>query len=401
MCLDARKRAWLVLITLACAQLRPPLTAAQASRPRVVWAVPSAALTTAARKAFEPTQIVSITDAETLHAALDPRRLAREHGARAVVWVTTVTGSMHLYVYDAQIDGIVGTRPLPEPPLEAATAAAVVLSVKTYLGHGATQPGARQATDLSARAAALRTHEPEAQRAAGASPHTVGVSANEAHAPPAAYASARAAAETPGDNLVRAVEGASSGSARPGSLESSADRVAVAYSSRQNERTRLHLDLAANGGVRVAMHKLGPELRYGLSAQLHETDAAWGVMLDVSAGTGFRTQRAHLHEPAAALLGVWNPLAASGWRLAFVAGPALHWLLVDIESAGSAQRLRPHIYAGMRMSWHAPADWFIAVAVNADVPLISQRYWVDRQLALEARALGVCALVSAGSPLTF
>jgi hypothetical protein len=331
---------WCALVLLMLAPWQS--IAAQPPSRRVIWLVPSVVLADAARAGFGPAQIEVLEN----DGPVDARALAHALGGSVVVWASERAGGAKLWVFDVERDRIVGTRSLLTTKLDAATAAAIVLSVKSYLVQNSAQP---EPADLA------RQSESQPQPSA----------ANTTEA------------------------------------GSASDRSPISSNARAAHRSSGRLELAAAGGVRAAMRDLAPEVRFGFSALLH-TSSVWGLAVELSAGSGFQARGTRVTEPAAALLGVWQMLEAEGWRASLIVGPALHWLSIRVDGAEtgaqSAQRLRPHVYAGLRGSWQAQAGWFVAAWVSADIPLITQRYWLGDRLALEARPIAVNAQLAVGWP---
>lgn len=68
------------------------------------------------------------------------RALAKEHDARAVIWIGRSAKGSSLWAYDSKDDRVVVRRLSPEPPFDAASAAAVALSIKTLLRHSDVAP---------------------------------------------------------------------------------------------------------------------------------------------------------------------------------------------------------------------------------------------------------------------
>ena len=65
-------------------------------------------------------------------AALHAGVLARELGAKALVWVSRHADGRALWIYEAS-EATITARPIPDTPLDRALAAALALSVKTWL----------------------------------------------------------------------------------------------------------------------------------------------------------------------------------------------------------------------------------------------------------------------------
>jgi hypothetical protein len=71
--------------------------------------------------------------------ALEAAELARELGASTLVWISGNTEGAALWIYDAQSDTI-RARAVPRRPLDGALAAALALSVKTWLRGAEPEP---------------------------------------------------------------------------------------------------------------------------------------------------------------------------------------------------------------------------------------------------------------------
>jgi hypothetical protein len=98
--------------------------------------------------------------------SLSARAIAREQGARAVIWLGQDPAGFALWVYDAQSDRSV-SRAVPEPPFRSSVAASLALSVKTTLrmvGLGSEapppEPEPEAARALDTEAPPPAPHEP-------------------------------------------------------------------------------------------------------------------------------------------------------------------------------------------------------------------------------------------------
>ena len=119
---------------------------AQAGELRVALVDPGPALESAARAALAPWNVVLVVVPGPSPGATAPeanaaaRALAQAEGASALVWISDHDGRHALWVYDLESDQVVERELVSEPPFDDAAAAAVALSVKSLLRHGATAP---------------------------------------------------------------------------------------------------------------------------------------------------------------------------------------------------------------------------------------------------------------------
>lgn len=117
---------------------RPPLGLSPAPSRDVVLLDRSALLERALRAALSPWEmrvesVVREAPPPTLPgAALHAAELARELDAKALVWMTSHADGGALWIYEAS-EGTISARPIPDAPLDRALAAALALSVKTWL----------------------------------------------------------------------------------------------------------------------------------------------------------------------------------------------------------------------------------------------------------------------------
>jgi hypothetical protein len=98
-------------------------------------------------------------------------RLARDDGAKALVWVVPVAGTAVLYVFDVTNRQLLVRALVSAPPFDDARAAAVALTVKTVLRLGTLAPKEQRVDEHStAAAAATPPAQPPAIRPASAGP---------------------------------------------------------------------------------------------------------------------------------------------------------------------------------------------------------------------------------------
>jgi hypothetical protein len=113
-------------------------TAVPAPALRVVLMTPEPAFERALRTALGPWAMrVSALSRETPGAVMPgsaarARLIAQAESADALIWISSNSEGRALWVYDVRSD-TVSARPVPDPPLSAASAAALALSVKTVL----------------------------------------------------------------------------------------------------------------------------------------------------------------------------------------------------------------------------------------------------------------------------
>lgn len=74
------------------------------------------------------------------------RALAARESAAAVVWISESDDGFALWVYDAPRDRVLTRRLERGPPFDEATAAAVALTIKTFLRHAAVAPPSERAS---------------------------------------------------------------------------------------------------------------------------------------------------------------------------------------------------------------------------------------------------------------
>jgi hypothetical protein len=125
-------------------------------------------------------------------SALSAGQLARELGAQTLVWCSSGADGAALWIYDAGSDTI-RARVFPDRPMDGALAAALALSVKTWLRSTESEaaPAALQAAELPAAPLPVAArHEPPAPEAVALEDS---VAVRPAH-PPALRALASAAA---------------------------------------------------------------------------------------------------------------------------------------------------------------------------------------------------------------
>lgn len=137
-------RGWSVAVVVAV--LAIALRAHADGGRRVVLIDPDRALRDAVRTTLSPWALSVETAAGP---APDPsmpgsgdraRALADDHGAVAVLWITDSADGPALWAYDREDDRVAVRRLGSPPPFDAATAAAVALSIKTLLRHSAAAP---------------------------------------------------------------------------------------------------------------------------------------------------------------------------------------------------------------------------------------------------------------------
>jgi hypothetical protein len=115
-----------------------PAKAARVPSHDVILLAPPEPLERAVRAALSPwgmrtESVVRDAPPPTLPgAAQSAAALARELDAQALVWLSRNADGAALWIYDASKDTIVA-RPIPDTPLDRALAAALALSVKTWL----------------------------------------------------------------------------------------------------------------------------------------------------------------------------------------------------------------------------------------------------------------------------
>lgn len=139
-----------------------PLSALADSK-RVVLLDPGLELARAARVALEPWQVELIVVSAPTPGATAPatheraRDIARTQDAVAVVWTSASSGGYALWMYARAGEHVVARHLSTMPPLDAVSAAAVALSIKTLLRHSETAPVAeRYGAPLAAEAALAR-----------------------------------------------------------------------------------------------------------------------------------------------------------------------------------------------------------------------------------------------------
>lgn len=81
-----------------------------------------------------------VPDPSMPHSSDRARDFAAEHGARAVVWISSDAHGPALWTYDRKSDRVVVRRLSPGPPTDEASAAAVALTIKTLLRHSMAAP---------------------------------------------------------------------------------------------------------------------------------------------------------------------------------------------------------------------------------------------------------------------
>jgi hypothetical protein len=286
--------------------------------------------------------------------------MARQYAASAVVW----SRSGELVVYDGDADRVLGTRETAGPPFDAATAAAIALSVKTLLLHATGMP------------------EAASKATAGASLEETD---NRAESP--------ARSDDPRDVSEPVPDVAAADTREP--------------STAAGPRMPWELALLAAGGFRSAMHDVAPEARFGVFTELWPAASAFGVGLGFGAGSGFRMPgpdlNARVIEPSLGLSALLRAHISSAWIASASLGPALLFALLRGELATDdtkleVTRVTPQVQAALRLEWRALDPLIIGIWGQAGLSLVVQRYWVGEQLALESRSLTLAAGVAGGVP---
>ncbi len=138
-----------VVVLLALQALLLTVVNAQSS---IVMVAPPPALLEAAQRTLHPWDIsVSAIEAEdaspseSMPGARDrAKQLCHQHGARAIVWLTSNRDGEALWVFDMQTDRVVVRKLNVKLPLQDSEAAAVALSIKTLLMHTPIAPPAER-----------------------------------------------------------------------------------------------------------------------------------------------------------------------------------------------------------------------------------------------------------------
>jgi hypothetical protein len=271
-----------------------------------------------------------------LHAAV----LARELDTKTLVWLSSNADGAALWVYDASKNTIMA-RPIPDAPLDRALAAALALSVKTWLRS--------PEQDLEAVAPAV---EAPVARAPVAAPAPI--------APPPAGGASRDAAPRPS--------------------EAARWQIVVHAAARRGAFDQTVFESRYGLEVRMSPGPRALDTRWIWAARI-ETGGAQGV-----ANAAFQGTYSELR--AGASLGVAHRLAEP-LSLAFHVGPTVHrgsvWgtLLSDRSAAerdgwGVAAQLRPEVELAL-----GPIG--ILVQPTLGVSIWGERYEADRQVLLETR----------------
>lgn len=263
-------------------------------------------------------------------AASSAQRLARELGARALVWISADADGAALWLYEASRDSV-RVRAVPDRPLDDALAAALALSVKTWL---------RSAEEAPEPASAAP--EPALDASGGLAQAPLEPDASPSDAPPSKVQPARArpATEAARARLVVHAE-ARVGALRPTSVQG---RYALELRAAAWRDGATSLWLAAHVGAGQAHAVRGAALRGdytqwggGVSAGVGQRlAAAWFAYLL----TGVALERATL---SGTLLPDGSAIDRSRWQAVVQLRPELEFALAPVGFL-----LQPTLYAAPR-----------------------------------------------------
>jgi len=328
-----------------------------ARAPRVILLDSSPSLARALRTALSPwgLQLESSShprpESSLPAAAASAQQLARELGAGALVWLSADAHGAALWLYEASRDSV-RVRTFPDRPLDDALAAALALSVKTWLRSAEDAPEPASAELASAASGGLD--------AAALEPRATAPSAERALAQPAAPARAR---------LLVHVE-ARAGALRPAGVEGryGLELRAAAW---RNDATSLwlaaHVDAGAAQAVRQAQLR-GDYTRWGGGVSLgfgQRLAPAW--FAQVLAGVA--VERATL---SGTLLPEGSAIDRSRWQTFIQLRPELELALAPVglllqPTLCAAPRQQRYLVDGVEVLSSRAVWWSLGGAVSVNL----------------------------------
>lgn len=359
--------ALLLFFVLRCATAH-----AQADNGPVLLINADAELIRAAQTAFTVANALSIANDSMLADPTTPeaaqlarvRTLAQDTNARMVVWTRPGPAGSELQVFESSAGALVATRQLPKV-LDPAGAAAVVLSIKTWL-----QQPVATAVDEAATAVE-RVERPTAPLAQRAPPTTPGP---EERAP------------------------------APSSHAAEQVTQSGAQSQRQGE-SRLELGL----GAAVARLQRAARVRFELGAAWWPARGFVGIELRAQAGPAFTLEasvgRTRVLDGALALAVAARTRVSGRLWLAGGIGPSLHlvrlWGTLDpVKNVPvDVTRFVPGLGGGARASYWLAPSISVGLWVYCGWLLRVQRYYVDGTQVLQPERLRAESGVALGLAL--
>ncbi len=326
---------------------------ALAQEGRIAVVEPGEALEVAVRAGLSPWGVDVVAVPAPSPGAVMPdsgeaaARVARAHGADAVVWVSASEGGHALWMYEARDARVVARRLAGGPPFDEPTAAAVALSVKTLLRHSSVAP-------------------PRERWSAPEPPGEPEPSSSAPGATPAADAPREA------DGPVLALRAASAGRARrtrPAEIEPRLG-LGLVWWPGAGELFGVAVDVASGPGVSIADRRF--------EGRLLDNEATLSAIV-----------RASLVGPtlARAELGVGAQLSLLDGAVLEAAVPVEVW------------RINPTARAALGLDWRAAAGLVIGLRGGISLLGRTQRYLVrgNEVLSLAPVALDAAVYVEAGA----
>jgi hypothetical protein len=405
-----------------------PVLCAQAAPVRIVLVSDDAELRRAARTALSAVSTLIVVDdlARASGEEIDPAWLwARGRAERAswLFWLRRESGKGELRAYDVQNRRVLGTRRVDAVPLDAVTAAALVLSIKTMaqeLARSAERqvrprepvtPAAVAPTvvappavaageqplsaaelpveaaaerPLSAAAAAVKQGQriattarlSEAESAAGEQPLSAASSTED----PEAEGAAREAVDA-----LRSEAGASAPAATPTALQATPSSAAVRVDAPTPAEPNVLPDGIADSSIDIRLSALAArieqhaQLRLGLGATWWPRHGPLGVELHADAGTFVAIDAARAWEGALAASALLR-MPTQRWRFVLGVGPRVHVLRRWGALAGvgfDTLRAMPGVGALLRLDFVITPTFQVGLWGYAGYLLAAQRYFVD------------------------